>query len=54
MAARGAPWLASIQKDRRSYNLGDCATAEEAAERYNPSARELFGDLVFRNGIPGG
>jgi hypothetical protein len=38
----------------RPLRLGHFETAEEAAERYNRAARELFGDLASQNVVPGG
>ena len=44
-------YMASIQKDRRQFNLGRYGTAIEAAKAYNEAAKQLFGEYAYLNDV---
>lgn len=44
-------WRARIEKNGKSYYLGDYAREDLAAQAYNQAAREMFGDLAYQNQI---
>jgi hypothetical protein len=41
---KSAPWVATINKNNKSYHLGLYATEEEAARVYDKKALELYGE----------
>lgn len=44
-------WRARIEKNGKSYFLGDFAREDQAASAYNKAARDLFGDFAYQNQI---
>ncbi len=44
-------WKAYIRLDNKRINLGHFKSKYDAAEKYNESARELFGKFAFLNSI---
>lgn len=42
-------WRSRIEKNNKSFFLGDFPSEDVAARAYNKAARDLFGDLAYQN-----
>lgn len=49
---RSGQWIAQMNVDKRSKQIGRFDTKEAAAEAYNRAAREYHGEFAYQNPVP--